>query len=231
MEVAPGLTVLMPVYNEARTVEAAVRQVLETEFPVPIELILIDDGSTDATAAVIAGTEWPDEVRVLRHAENKGKGAALRTGLREARGTYSTIIDADLEYDPADAVRLLDRMLDRSAEAVYGVRGFESHSAYSFWYVVGNKGLTMATNILYNSWISDLMTCHKMMRTKLFQRLSLRESGFAIEPEITARLLRSGVRIYEVPITYEARSRAQGKKLQAIDGLRVLRTLLRCRVA
>ena len=231
MEAAPGLTVLMPVYNEARTVEAAIRGVLRTEFPVPIELILIDDGSTDGTDDVIAQTAWPDEVRVLRHAQNEGKGAALRTGLREARGTYSTIIDADLEYDPADAVRLLERLLDRSAEAVYGVRGFESHSAYSFWYVIGNKGVTFVANVLYNSWISDLMTCHKMMRTDLFRALSLRESGFAIEPEITARLLRGGVRIHEVPITYSARTREQGKKLQAVDGLRVIRTLVRCRFA
>jgi len=226
----PGLSLLMPVYNEAPTVEAAIRGVLETKFPLPIELIVIDDGSTDGTSDLIARNSGSEEVRVVRHSQNGGKGAAVRTGLLHARGTYSTIIDADLEYDPADAARLLESLIDHSANAVYGVRGFESHSAYSFWYVVGNKGVTLATNVLYNSWISDLMTCHKMMRTDLFRALPLRESGFAIESEITALLLRRGVRVYEVPITYNARTRDQGKKLRAIDGVRVLRTLLRCRL-
>lgn len=221
----------MPVYNEARTVEAAVEGVLRTEFPVPFELILVDDGSTDETPVILAETEWPERVRLLRHDQNRGKGAALLTGLQHARGTYSTVIDADLEYAPSDAVRLLDRMLDQSADVVYGVRGFQSHSAYSFWYVVGNKGVTLLANVIYNSWISDLMTCHKMVRTELFRALPLREAGFAIESEITARLLRRRVPIHEVPISYNARTRAEGKKLRAIDGLRVVRTLLRCRVA
>jgi len=228
MEDAPELSILMPAYNEAATVEPAIRRVLATEFPVAFELIVIDDGSSDGTPELIAES-WPREVRLLRRERNEGKGAAVRAGLGEARGTYSAIIDADLEYDPADIVRLLERLLDGTAEAVYGVRGFESHSAYSFWYVVGNKGVTLVTNLLYNSWISDLMTCHKVMRTALFRALSLSESGFEIEPEITARLLRGGVRIYEVPITYNARSRSAGKKLRAIDGLRVVGTLLRCR--
>ena len=115
--------------------------------------------------------------------------------------------------------------------AVFGTRGFQAHSAYSFWYVVGNKAVTFATNLIYNSWVSDIMTGQKVMRTELFRTLSLRERGFAIEAEITARLLRHGTRIYEVPIVYKARSRDEGKKLTALDGLRVLRTLIRCRVA
>lgn len=225
---APELSILMPAYNEASTVVQAIRRVLDTEFPVPFELIVIDDGSSDETPHLVT-ENWPQEVRLLRRARNEGKGAAVRAGLGEARGAYSAILDADLEYDPADIVRLVDRLLDGTAEAVYGVRGFESHSAYSFWYVIGNKAVTLVTNLLYNSWISDLMTCHKVMRTDLFRALSLCESGFQIEPEITARLLRAGIRIYEVPITYNARSRGEGKKLRAIDGLRVIGTLLRCR--
>jgi hypothetical protein len=140
-------------------------------------------------------------------------------------------MDADLEYDPKDIVRLVEPLEDERAEAVYGVRGFQSHSAYNFWYVVGNKGVTLAANVLYNSWVSDIMTCLKVMPTELFRSLPLRERGFAIEPEITARLLKRGVRIYEVPIEYNARSREAGKKLTALDGVKVIATLVRCRVA
>jgi hypothetical protein len=117
------------------------------------------------------------------------------------------------------------------AHVVFGTRSWSSHSAYSFWYVMGNKGVTLATNVIYNCWISDVMTCHKAMSTQLFRSLRLRERGFAIEPEIAARVLLSGERIFEVPISYMARSREEGKKLTALDGLRVLRTLIRCRVA
>ena len=154
----------------------------------------------------------------------------MRRALEHARGEYSTVLDADLEYDPASIPSLLEPLLAGDADAVYGVRGFQAHSAYSFWYVVGNKGVTLAANLLYNSWLSDLMTCHKLMSTSLFRSLDLRASGFAIEAEITARLLRRGGRIYEVPITYRARSRGEGKKLTPADGLRVLATLARCRV-
>ncbi len=139
-------------------------------------------------------------------------------------------MDADLEYTPAELAALLVPLLDGEAEVVYGTRGFTSHSAYSFWYVVGNKGVTLAANLIYNSWVSDIMTCHKIMRTDLFRSLGLRERGFAIEAEITGRLLRRGIRIYEMPITYRARGREEGKKLEARDGLRVVRTLVRCRV-
>ena len=126
---------------------------------------------------------------------------------------------------------MLSPLRSGDAEVVFGTRSFQSHSAYSFWYVVGNRAVTFAANLLYNSWISDMMTGQKAMPTELFRSLELRERGFAIEAEITARLLRRGIRIYEVPIGYTARSRDEGKKLTALDGLRVLRTLVRCRVA
>jgi hypothetical protein len=140
-------------------------------------------------------------------------------------------MDADLEYSPADIPALIEPLLRGEAEAVFGTRGFQSHSAYSFWYVAGNRMVTFVANLLFNSWISDIMTGHKALRTELFRSLRLRERGFAIEAEITARLLTRHVRIYEVPVVYRARSREEGKKLTAIDGLRVIRTLLRCRVA
>ena len=227
----PELSILMPVYNERPTVERAVERVLETEFPVPqVELIVVDDGSTDGTGELLTGRVWPGSVRVLRHTRNQGKGAAVRTALGRARGTYAAILDADLEYDPADIAKLLEPLLAGEAEVVFGPRGFEAHSAYGFWYVVGNKTVTLAANLLYNSWLADIMTCHKAMRTELMRSLSLRATGFSIEPEITARLLAAGHRIYEVPVTYRARGREEGKKLTRLDGLRVLWTLLRCRL-
>jgi dolichol-phosphate hexosyltransferase len=230
--VSPDLTILMPVYNERATLQEAIEQVLETELPVKtFELVIIDDGSTDGSAEILDSGSFPPAVRVLRHSTNHGKGAAIRTGVKEARGHHIAIMDADLEYDPADIGKLLRPLLDGTAEVVYGVRGFRSHSAFSFWYVVGNKAVTMAANVLYNSWVDDIMTCHKAMSTDLFRSLSLREAGFAIEPEITARILRGGKRIYEVPVEYTARAREDGKKLTSLDGLRVLRTLVRCRFA
>jgi len=225
------LSVLMPVYNERETIVQAIEDMLAEELPVSSrELVVVDDGSTDGTRELLRDREWPPEVRVLRHERNAGKGAAIRTGLREARGRFTTIMDADLEYEPACIAKLLEPLLAGDADAVYGARGFQSHSAFSFWYVVGNKAVTLAANVLYNSWLSDIMTCHKAIETGLFRSLRLREKGFAIEPEITARLLRNGTRIYEVPVSYRARTREAGKKLTAIDGLRVFVTLVRCRV-
>jgi dolichol-phosphate hexosyltransferase len=225
------LSVLMPVYNERRTVEAAVAAVLEAGISDSLELLIVDDGSTDGTRELLRDTAWPEQVRVLYHDRNRGKGAALRTAREDARGEFCAVMDADLEYDPKDIALLLDPLRAGRAEAVYGTRAFRSHSAFSFWYVVGNRAVTLAANVIYNSWISDMMTGHKAMRTELFRELRLQERGFAIEAEITARLLQHGIRIYEVPIDYVARGREEGKKLTAMDGVRVLITLLRCRAS
>jgi glycosyltransferase involved in cell wall biosynthesis len=226
-----SLTIVMPVHNEAGTVERAIARVLDTSFPVEwFELIVVDDGSTDGTRELLSADSWPAQVRLVRHERNRGKGAAIRSGLAAARGSHTAVLDADLEYDPADTARLIEQIAAGEAEVVYGTRGFESHSAFSFWYVIGNKGVTFAANLLYNSWISDIMTCHKVLPTSLFDSLSLRSDGFEIEAEITAKLLRRGVTIYEIPVTYRARSRAEGKQLTARDGLRVIGALLRCRV-
>jgi glycosyltransferase involved in cell wall biosynthesis len=225
------VTIVMPVFNERARLERAVDAVLAARISEALELIVVDDGSTDGTRDVLRDGSWPPEVRVIYHEQNRGKGAAIRTALAEARGLYTTIMDADLEYEPTDIPTLLAPLRAGRAQAVFGTRGFQSHSAFSFWYVVGNRAVTFAANLLFNSWVSDMMTGQKAMSTELFRSLDLRAGGFAIEAEITARLLRKGVRIYEVPITYTARSREEGKKLTARDGIRVIRTLLRCRVA
>jgi dolichol-phosphate hexosyltransferase len=227
----PEVTILMPVFNERDTIEHAIRSVLDARVADSFELLVVDDGSTDGSRELLDRGEWPEQVRLLAHDRNRGKGAALRTGLAEARGIYTTIMDADLEYAPADIPAMLEPLRTGLAEAVFGTRGFQAHSAYSFWYVIGNRTVTFFANFLFNSWVSDIMTGQKAMRTELFRSLKLRERGFGIEPEITARLLLRGVRIYEVPIVYRARSREEGKKLTVLDGLRVVRTLLRCRLA
>jgi len=225
------ISILMPVYNERSTIEAAIADALGADLPVDErQLVIVDDGSTDGTRDLLTGKEWPENVELVLHDRNRGKGAAVRTALEHATGEYAAILDADLEYEAAGIGDLLHPLLDGRARVVFGTRAFASHSAYSFWYVVGNKSVTLATNLLYNSWISDVMTCHKAMRTDLWRSLRLRAKGFTIEPEIAARVLRSGERIYEVPVEYTARSREAGKKLTAMDGVRVLLTLVRCRV-
>jgi dolichol-phosphate hexosyltransferase len=224
------LSILMPVFNELATVEAAVDDALSAELPVDArQLVIVDDGSTDGTRELLRDRVWPENVTVVFHERNCGKGAALQTGLQHATGELSAILDADLEYRAGDLAEVLEPLVSGEAHVVFGTRAWTSQSSFSFWYVIGNKAVTFATNVLYNCWISDVMTCHKAMRTELFRSLPLRERGFAIEPEIAARLLRSGERIHEVPIHYRARSREAGKKLTSADGLRVLRTLVRCR--
>lgn len=225
-----GLSILMPVYNERATIEAAIADALSAELPVERELVVVDDGSTDGTRQLLRDRDWPPEVHVLFHERNRGKGAAVRTALAHATGEFAAILDADLEYHAADLAPMLQPLMSGEANVIFGSRAWQSHSSYGFWYVIGNKLVTFATNLLFNCWISDVMTCHKAMRTDLFRSLDLQERGFAIEPEIAARVLRAGERIYEVPITYRARSREEGKKLTAVDGLRVLRTLVRCRL-
>jgi glycosyltransferase involved in cell wall biosynthesis len=228
---AGGLSILMPVYNERTTVEVAVDDALTAELPVPTrELVIVDDGSTDGTRELLSSREWPENVKLVLHERNLGKGAAVQTALQHATEEFAAIFDADLEYRAADLADVLEPLMSGEAHVVFGTRAWTSQSSFSFWYVMGNKAVTMATNVLYNCWISDVMTCHKAMRTGLFRSLPLRERGFAIEPEIAARLLRAGERIHEVPIHYRARSREAGKKLTTLDGLRVLRTLFRCRV-
>jgi dolichol-phosphate hexosyltransferase len=219
----------MPVYNEVGTVRQAVEEVLSADIGTEIELVIVDDGSTDGTLQILDGTQWPPNVRVLKHDRNRGKGAAVRTALGVARGEFSAIFDADLEYDPADLRNMLPPLVGGDTNAVFGVRAFDGYTSHSFLFVLGNKGVTMFANVLFNVYLRDLMTCHKAIRTEVFKSLPLQATGFEIEPEIAARLLQRGERIFEVPVHYKARGSDEGKKLTAADGLRVVGTLLRCR--
>ena len=223
------LSILMPVYNERERIERAIAEVLATELPSDFELIIVDDGSTDGTREILRNGSWGDRVRLIEHDHNQGKGAAIQTALTHAHGEFSCIFDADLEYDPADLALLMPPLLDGRANASFGVRAFDGYTSHSFLFVLGNKGVTLACNVLYNVYLHDIMTCHKMIRTEVFRSLPLRSAGFSIEPEITARLVQHGERIFEVPVHYRARATDEGKKLTALDGFRVIATLLRCR--
>jgi glycosyltransferase involved in cell wall biosynthesis len=227
------LSILMPVYNEIERAEQAISEVLATELPTDFELIIVDDGSTDGTRELLRNGDWGSgggRVRLIEHAQNQGKGAAIQTALREASGEFACIFDADLEYDPADLALLMPPLIDGRTNASFGVRAFDGYTSHSFMFVLGNKGVTLACNMLFNVYLHDIMTCHKMIRTDLFKSLELSAAGFAIEPEITARLVQRNERIFEVPVHYRARSNEEGKKLTARDGFRVIATLMRCRL-
>ena len=223
----PYLSVLIPAFNEERTLERVIDTVLKV--PEDLEIILIDDGSSDGTWQIMRSRVDGDRVRSVRHDVNQGKGVAIRTGLQHARGHIVLIQDADLEYSPKDYGVLLEPLKSNRATIVYGSRSFSSHSAYSYWYVVGNRLVTLFTNILYNCYLSDIETGYKVMPLAVARSLDLHAQGFELEPEITAKLLRLGHRIFEVPITYAARSREDGKKLTAMDGVKAVLTLLRYR--
>jgi len=222
------LSILMPVYNEAETVAVVVKRVLAVDYPCDVELVIVDDGSRDGTPAILAGLDDP-RVSMHTHPVNRGKGAAIRTAAAKATGTHVVMCDADLEYSPEDLPALLRPILDQEARVVYGTRSFSSHTAYSFWFVLGNKGVTFVANALYDTWISDLETCFKLMPLELYRSLDVRSAGFGMEAEITGKLLKQGVRPYEVPISYRARSREEGKKLTWRDGVEAVWILARIR--
>ena len=223
------LTIAVPVYNERERVGPALKELLSTSFPVEVEIVVVDDGSSDGTADAIASIGLPDGVRLIRHERNQGKGAALRTALTAATGDVFVPFDADLEYQATDLVRCLEPMINGETALVYGTRAFGSHTSFNFWYVVGNKFLNLWANVLFNCYLSDLETCFKMVRTDIMRSLDLRSDDFDIEAEITAKLLRAGHRPFEVPINYKARTREQGKKIQWQDGIRALWVIARIR--
>ncbi len=225
------LSILMPVYNERATLASAIKDVLNVNFPCEFELVIVDDGSTDGTRELYPSFAGDPRMSIHLHERNRGKGAAIRTAAAAARGDYVIMCDADLEYSPAEIPSLLAPVLAGQAEVVYGNRTFGSHNAYSYAYVLGNKGVTTFANVLFNCYISDLETCFKLMPAALYRTLNIRETGFGMEAEVTGKLLRRGFRPYEVPISYKARSREAGKKLTWRDGTEALWILLRERFA
>lgn len=225
------LSILMPVYNERATLASAVKAVLDVPYQCEVELVIVDDGSTDGTRDLYPGLTDDVRVSLHMHERNRGKGAAIRTAVAAATGDYVIMCDADLEYSPAEIPSLLQPVLDQEAEVVYGTRTFGSHNAYSYLYVLGNRAVTTAANVLFNCYISDLETCFKLVPTRLYRQMDIREAGFGMEAEVTGKLLRRGIRPYEVPITYKARTREAGKKLTWRDGVEALWILLRERFA
>ena len=226
----PLLSVMMPAYNEERTIEMILNHVLDR--PEVGEVIAVDDGSTDQTWKILSRLAREDSrVRAFRQETNLGKGAALRRAIGELHMPIALVQDADLEYDPRDYPTLLEPIQEGRADAVFGTRGFAGQTAFSFWFVMGNKAVTLATNLLFDCYISDMETGYKVLRSDLWRRLGLSGTRFDIEPDITARVLRLGYRIHEVPIHYYARSRAEGKKLTWEDGVRALGTLLQRRLS
>ena len=223
------LSILMPAYNEAATVGIAVKRLLDIRYPCDIEVVVVNDGSVDNTSEVLASIDDP-RVVITEHSVNRGKGAAVRTAASLATGDYLLIFDADLEYSADDILELLTPVLRGDGEVVYGVRKFGASTAHSFWFVIGNRVNTFTANALFNTWISDLHTCLKLLPAALFRELPVTENRFGLDTELTALMLARGVRPYEVPISYKARSREEGKKLTWGDGVVATRILVRVRL-
>lgn len=229
--VAVKLSILMAAYNEERTITKAVHGILQASFPCEVELIVVDDGSVDSTPDLLKEIDDP-RVIVHRHVKNKGKGGSIMTAVSLATGTHIIPFDADMEYAPEDIADMLAPVIKGRSDVVYGVRLFGCNTVYqSYRYAIGNKVLTAFTNILYNSYLSDLHTCLKLIPLSMFRELKLTETGFGLDTQVTAMLLRDGVRPFEVPVSYYSRSHEEGKKINWRDAVWCVWILLRTRVA
>ena len=222
----PRLSVVMPVYNERTTIDEIVRRVLAV--PLRIELIVVDDGSQDGTSEMLDGLQR-ELGFTLFHQANGGKGSALRRGFQAVTGDIVVIQDADLEYSPEEYPQLIDLIIQGKADVVYGSRFLGRHRAFMFAHYVGNRFVTFATNLLYNTMLTDMETCYKAMRVDVVRSMTLKSNGFGIEPEITAKIFKRGYRVYEVPITYAGRGYEQGKKITWRAGFTALWVLFKYR--
>ena len=225
------LSIIIPVFNERDTVEEILTRVAAVDLDK--EIIVVDDGSTDGSREILEDLKKSSKLRYFKlfsHDQNQGKGAALRTGIAQARGEFILIQDADLEYDPKDYPLLLFPLLDGRADVVYGSRFLGGpHRVFYFWHYVGNRFLTLLSNILTNLNLSDMETCYKVFRRQVFDHIQIRSNRFEFEPEITAKVARKGYRIYETPISYSGRSYAEGKKITWVDGVRSVWAVFRFR--
>lgn len=226
------LSLVMPVYNEGPTLRTVLEQLGRVEMPIPYELIVVDDGSHDGAVDEIDRSWLPnaDAVTVVTARQNRGKGSALRKGFSLATGDILGVQDADLEYDPAQIPGMIEPILAGRTEVVFGTRQFGSHASFSFWYVVGNRAMSLVASALFDRYITDAYTCYKFLTRHRYEQLRLTADGFEIEAELTGGLLRNGARVYEVPISYQARSRDDGKKIKPSDGLKGVARLLRVRL-
>jgi glycosyltransferase involved in cell wall biosynthesis len=222
------LSVIVPVYNERNTVVEILRRMRAVDLPIDREFVVVDDGSTDGTRAVL--TQLGDStVKIVTHPRNRGKGAAIRTALEHVTGDLVLIQDADLEYDPDDWSKLLAPVLKGRAVVVYGSRFTGEHRNMLFLHWAGNRALSLVTNLLYNTTLSDMETCYKLFDRTVLERITLKSEKFDFEPEVTAKVLRQGVRIYEVPISYAGREFEEGKKITWRDGFAALTALVKYR--
>jgi glycosyltransferase involved in cell wall biosynthesis len=224
---SPVLSVVMPVFNERATIDEIVARVLAV--PMRVELIVVDDCSTDGTRDRLQQLRRDFTFTLLLQDRNQGKGAALRRGFAAVTGDIVVVQDADLEYSPEEFPELVDLIVQGRADVVYGSRFLGRHRVFLFTHYLGNRFLTLLTNVLYNTMLTDMETCYKVMRREVLQGLDLQSDGFGIEPEITAKIFKRGYRVYEVPITYDGRSYEEGKKIGWKDGLVALWVLLRYR--
>jgi glycosyltransferase involved in cell wall biosynthesis len=218
----PLLSVVMPVYNERETIEEII--------PLRIQLIVVDDGSKDGTRDILAELQRELCFQLILQERNQGKGAALRRGFQEASGDLVIIQDADLEYSPEEYPQLIELICQGRADVVYGSRFLGRHRVFMFSHYLGNRIVTLLTNILYNTMLTDMETCYKVMRAGIVKGMNLQSNGFGIEPEMTAKIFKGGHRVYEIPITYDGRGYEQGKKITWRDGVVALWVLLKYRV-
>jgi glycosyltransferase involved in cell wall biosynthesis len=223
----PLLSVVMPVYNERATIDEMIRRVLAVA--IRIELIVVDDGSKDGTREILTQLAATLPFKLLLQPANSGKGAALRRGFQEVSGDLVVIQDADLEYSPEEFPQLIELICQGRADVVYGSRFLGRHRVFLFTHYAGNRFLTLVTNVLYNTMLTDMETCYKVMRTEVLRSMTLNSDGFGIEPELTAKIFKRRYRVYEVPITYDGRGYEEGKKITWRDGFVALWVLLKYR--